>query len=718
MRQRFVLLFMLISLLSGLLIGISSAQGTSAQEVDTSAAFPQAFTAYSCSFDRNSNRAQIQVIYMNANGQRVPRGDFRAISVTQIDTDETLPSRDIEITPLATRSPMRLMIVLDVTETVPLLEIKQALVENLIPGLLPEDQVALVTFGAAVGEPSPFFTDKNRLVNEFLLDLDIERGNNRVYDALLQSVDMLDNFPASERRTILMLTDSGQRVDEQASVDEIIRLSQASGIQIFPIGFYTRDTPDVEILQRIAYETDGFGWFYEDTENSRSSIQSNVASFLNDFHVALNSEMRVDVLAPVPSAAVSGLAQYRLAVVQASEQQGFETTIDCPVDELNHSITFAGDTFSHITPDPLTVDVNIESDLSAEAVQVRFFVDNQPVQTSASRTFVFQTSQAVPGLHEIRAQLLDRNDTVLTTTVDPITIYAQQAIDVAITSGSLEALDRAISMNIVTGTGINLNNVVVNLYAPDVAVPKELSRPSISDGRGSFTIRNLQADIVDFAPSAATGDIFQLRIEVPGSAPSEPPLAQPYVIDVPYVAPITLAAQQAQPLPRWVQILVNIRNEPRLMLFLITLALLLFNLLLFRAVRRLQIQKLIARPDKIELSESLMTVTVRSEDEKKSYPLTKKTMFVGRGETNDIILGNSEQLSRRHGVIMWRRGRWWYTNRKSDVQSVVEGRRVRGMKLFALEPITEIEFPDAVLIFHYGSQQNIEALFNTDLGDK
>jgi pSer/pThr/pTyr-binding forkhead associated (FHA) protein len=85
---------------------------------------------------------------------------------------------------------------------------------------------------------------------------------------------------------------------------------------------------------------------------------------------------------------------------------------------------------------------------------------------------------------------------------------------------------------------------------------------------------------------------------------------------------------------------------------------------------------------------------------------------------NDIELGASEQISRRHGVIMWRKGRWWYTNRKSDVSTIVEGKRIRGLKIIPLEPITEIDFGEAVLIFHYGTQQNIDTLFNTDLGEK
>lgn len=691
--------------------------GRPSSEIDTTSGLPQAFTAYACTFNRNDNRAQIQTIFMNANGRRVPRGDFRSITVVQTDTGDVVASRDVSITPLVTRLPMRMMLVLDITETIPLLEIKQAIIDNLIPNLLPEDEIAIITFGSGVSDPSPFFSDKNRLINEFVLDLEVESGNNRVYDALLQSVNILENFTSSERRTIVMVTDSGQRVDEQASVDEIIQRSQTSGIQIYPIGFYTLDRPDVDILRRIAFESNGFGWFYEDEENSRASIQRNVGTFFEEFTETLNSELQLTIDTPIPSAEISGLAQYRLSVVQ-SGARGFETTINCPVDELNHSISFAGETFNYVTKDPVTVAVNVESDLNADAVRVRFFVDNTPVQTSFSRSFVFQTSRQTPGQHEIRAQLLDRNDTVLTTTVDSVTVYAQQILNVSVTSGSFERLDRAINLNIVTGSVVNSDTVIIRLAAPDVAgapVPGELLRRNIEEGNASAAIPNLQANIQEFLPSAQTGDVFQLWIEVPGASPSDPPLADPYIIPVTYIAPDTPAV--AKPLPRWVRLAVNIRNEPFLLVSLISFGLLLLNSLLFRLVNRLRVQKVIARPDDIELSEALMSVTVRSEDEKKTHPLTKKTLFVGRGELNDIVLGTSEQISRRHGVIMWRKGRWLYTNRKSDVSAVVEGKRIRGMRIVVLEPITEIEFGDAVLIFHYGSQQNIESLFNTDLGE-
>ncbi|MDQ7033759.1 MAG: FHA domain-containing protein [Anaerolineae bacterium] len=741
MNKRYLFFIITISLVGGLLVGSIRAQdatptataesenpapdtqaaenapdvGRPSSDIDTTSGLPQAFTAYACTFNRNDNRAQIQTIFMNANGRRVPRGDFRSITVVQTDSGDVVASRDVSITPLVTRLPMRMMLVLDITETIPLLEIKQAIIDSLIPNLLPEDEIAVITFGSGVSDPSPFFSDKNRLINEFILDLDVQRGNNRVYDALLQSVNILENFTSSERRTILMITDSGQRVDEQASVDEIIQRSQASAIQIYPIGFYTRDRPDINILRRIAYESNGFGWFYEDEENSRASIQSNVATFLEDFTDALNSELRVDIDTPIPSAEISGLARYRLSVVQ-SGAQGFETTINCPVDELSHAISFAGDSFSYVTKDPVRLEVNVESDLNDDAVRVRFFVDNRPVQTDFNRSFVFQTSRQTPGQHEIRAQLLDRNDTVLATTVNSVTVYAQQTLDVSVTSGTFEDLARAIGLNVVVGTNINIDTILVNLYKPDSNEPRELRQSSIENGRAGVTLANLQADIQDFSPNAQTGDVFQLRIEVPGASPSDPPLADPYIIPVTYIAPDIPVV--AQPVPRWVQLSLNIRREPFLLVSLISLGLFVLNILLFRLVRRLRVQKVIARPDDVELSEALMSVTVHSDDEKKTHPLTKKTLFVGRGELNDIILGTSETISRRHGVIMWRKGRWWYTNRKSDVSAVVEGKRIRGMRIVALEPITEIEFgKDTVMIFHYGSQQNIESLFNTDLGE-
>jgi hypothetical protein len=740
MSKRLLFFTIMLSLVGGLLLGVVHAQDATPTpteqpvqasvggpaELDTTAGLPQAFTAYTCTFNRNDNRAQIQAIFMDANGRPVPRGDYRTITVTQTDTGELVSNRDVVITPIATRPPLRMIIVLDITASVPLLEVKQALVDSLIPNLLPQDEIALITFGATISDLTPFFSDKNRLINEFVLDLERETSNARVfvYNALLESVRTLENFSSGERRTILMLTDSGQRVDEQATVNEIIERSQLAGIQIYPIGFYsgtntTDSRPDVDILKQIAYQTNGFGWFYEAEEITRAGIQSSVSGFLVDFTQALNSELQVDVLTPVPSTQISGLAQYRLAVVQ-NAADGFETTVNCPVDELNHNIIFAGTARSYITPDPVTVEVNVETDLNPDAVRVRFFVDNEAVQTTTSRTFTFESARATPGQHTIMAQLLDRNDTVLATTIENITVYAQQVVDVAITSGSYDRLDLPINLRITIGEGINLENVQANLYEPDSNEPRPVGSGNIEQGVANIFIQNLQLEIESLKPTAANNDVFLLLIEVPGLSPSDPPFAAPYPIDVTYRAPEVIALIEAEerPLPGWVRLANNIRYEPYVMPTLIAFGLLLLNYLLYLRVMRLRVQKVISRPDSTELGETLMAVTVRSAGENKTYSLTKKTQFVGRGDTNDIELGTSEKISRRHGVIMWRKGRWWYTNRKPDVWAIVEGKRVRDMRIIGLEPITEIDFGDSVMIFHFGTQDNIDALFNTDLGGK
>jgi hypothetical protein len=336
-------------------------------------------------------------------------------------------------------------------------------------------------------------------------------------------------------------------------------------------------------------------------------------------------------------------------------------------------------------------------------------------QTSQSRTFTLETPLFDPGFLEVRAQLVDLDGEVLAETPDPITVYAQQKMDVTISGGTFEALSNPITLNVEVGPEINLNRIDTKLYVPGADAPYQVRDDSIQNGAATITIRDLQSLINEQVPSAKTGDVFQLRIEAPASSPGLPPLAEPYSINFEYVAPP--APPEPIPLPRFLQWLLAINANQTLLLTLITLALALFNIIMLIRVHRLRINRIIGNPDKIELSEQMMTVTVRQAEGKASYPLTKKTMTVGRGEVNDIDLGPSERVSRRHGVIVWRKGRWWYTNRKHNVWAIVEGKRIRGYGLVPLEAITEIEFPDAMMIFHSSAQQNVASLFSTDLGE-
>lgn len=151
------------------------------------------------------------------------------------------------------------------------------------------------------------------------------------------------------------------------------------------------------------------------------------------------------------------------------------------------------------------------------------------------------------------------------------------------------------------------------------------------------------------------------------------------------------------------------------MIVVLCVALFWLNVIAFQRVRRARIRRMIARADGYDLPNRLMAVTVYRDALKHTVTLTRKTMTIGRGSSNDINIGDDNKVSRQHGVIMWRRDDWYYTNRKPDVYVRIGGRRVRGYKLVRLEPVTEIEMGDARVFFHTNSQQDISELTRTNL---
>jgi FHA domain len=231
-----------------------------------------------------------------------------------------------------------------------------------------------------------------------------------------------------------------------------------------------------------------------------------------------------------------------------------------------------------------------------------------------------------------------------------------------------------------------------------------------SDGRAALEVDDIVGRIQSLYPDATAQDTFQVTASVSGVSPDDPKLA--YSNDL--VIGIAAPAQAAEQVPAALAV------NPPLNLGLavpvgVSLLLLLVNYLLIRAVGRKRVQRLMNNPDETELSPQLMTLTVHRGDTRQPYTLTKKTMYIGRGSSNDINLGDDPSISRQHGVVMWRRKGWYYSNRKGPVMTRINGKRYRGLIFYRLEPVTEIEIGHTLLLFHANTQQDISDFIKTNL---
>lgn len=664
--------------------------------------------AYRCDFVRASNSEQIRATITGADGRPIPRDNYR-LSVVQIANGELVSPDLVRVNVVEQRAPIQLVIVMDVTETMPLLEIKQLLANTLAPNLLVEDEAALITFASGVSQTSPYVRDKNLLINDYIVDLERESGDNRIYDAIAQAIDSLEQRSPLSRRVVLVLTDSGRRSDNQADVDAIIASAQQSNIQVFPIGFFTRDRPDVADLERIAIGTGGYSWMYTNPEYVRSSVQSAVDGFLRGFLVTLNNEILIDVAtAPIVSPE-TGLGGFEIALVLQSNI--LNDRIFCPVEELSHSISLVNSQFNLTTSDPFDVLVSYDTDLAPSEVTVAFWVDDRLVQNSGSSVFTFDTATYDPGRHTIYAQLLDRQNNVLATTQDQINVYAQQLLRIDVTDGSLVAIDQPITFEVNADPEVTMPSVTFALRDPEnEALSYPLGTAPLLNGRARLRLNNIQQSIAQILPAVTEQQAVTMLITVPASSPSNPPLALPIELTFAYTPPPPVAPAFTLP-----SFLFPTFNRDQLN-WLAIIALSITNILMLLRVRRMRIIKSINRPDKSELGDRLMSVTMTSDNGKRTVPLTKKTLFVGRGSSNDIDLGDSPRISRKHGAILWRKGRWWYANRKGDSRSVVDGKTLKGYQLVPLEPVTEIQIADVTLVFHSSAQQDIAVMLSTDLG--
>jgi len=661
------------------------------------------FVAYQCSFQAATNSVEIRAVLVGADGRPLTPGSY-AVTATTTGSAEPLPPVQVSVVPQAARPPLQMVIVLDITDTVPITNIVNAISGHLAPQLNPQDEAALITFSEEISPVTQFYTDKNRLINEHMTDLLTLEGDNRLYDAIIEAMGAFP-FNSPAREVVLVLTDSGRREIPQAADEAVIARAVRDNIQVYPIGFYSRDTTDDASLQTIANGTGGYAWLYRDRRNTRASIESAVNGFLDDLVRTLNGEIVIAVGVNGLTPDASGRVALDLSV-QSPNEALLSDPISCPYQVLAHSINFV-DSFNEAAPVTGKVDigVSVQSDLGTEATRVVFRLNNDVVQNSDNPVYTFDAAGLFPGFYTVGAQLWDQANNTLASTATAIRLYAQQTLQLTLTNTDTALLSGPVTVQMLGNPAFILPDAQITI-APvgQAAQVYPLGRASFgADGRAALDIPDMSAAVVALFPAFTPEDRYQISAVVPGVSPGDPPLATSNTVPVSVALPVAEVAP-AEP-PRIDQ------SVP----ILLALGLLALNILLFRAVGRKRVGRVINFPDDLELSPQLMTITVHRDGVKQPHTLTKKTVYIGRGSSNDINLGDDPNISRQHGVVMWRKGEWYYSNRKRPVVTRINGRRYRGLKLYRLRPVTELEIGGATLIFHSNAQQDISDFIKTNL---
>jgi len=674
------------------------------------------FHPYNCTFDKETNSVAINAVLHGRDGFPVARERYN-LTVTEASTLTEVNTTQVTITQVPERQPMQIILLLDVTDTVPVENVVSAVISDLMPRLLPADEVALVTFSQEISPRTQFYTDKGRLVNEHMIDLLPLDGDNRVYDGLFQSIQ---EFPLSDgrRQMILLLTDSGRRDVEQVSVQEIISSADRANLQIYTIGYYTRDVPDIPDLIEIATGTSGYSWFYTDLPNTRASIQRSVAGYLEDFIETANSEVIISVDMQNVQTTSTDFVTFDL-LIETNDNDVMLDTITCPLERLTHSITFVDDVQQATVNGILDIGVTVKSDLADNENVIVFRANNDVVQDNDSAVYRFDANQLQPGFYNVGAQLLDLNGNVLATTPYTIQLYAQQTMNLTTIPESTTDLQGELTLILNTSAEYEIAPAQFYLAPagePDAQRAINPQAAAFNNGVATYTISDVQGLVLRLFPDKPTGTVFAISAEVPGISPTDPIQA---TVREPIAISVDPPAPTAEPPPSIVPE-IDIPEETQQQLSVaipigVGLFLLLVNYLLYRAVGRARIRRLLAFPDAYELSTQVMRVTVRRQGIQQAHPLTKKTITIGRGSTNDINLGDDPNISRQHAVIVWRKQGWYFSNRKHRVKSSVNGKAKTGYVWVKLEPITEIVIGNTLLVFHSNTQTDLSEFIKTNI---
>jgi hypothetical protein len=662
------------------------------------------FLAYTCTFNGGTGLAEVHAAVTGPDGLPLNSQTY-TLDITN-SAGESLPSDAASVSAITERPPVRIILVMDTTSTVPINEVRNAIRDHLLPRLALQDEMALLQFDTTIAPMTQFYTDKNALYNEHIADIQLREGDNRLYDALLQAVTLTQpNSPT--RQVILLLTDSRRGATAQAPQSDIITRAQASKTQIFAIGFEYEDTPDQDELFAIADGTDGRGWVYAG-ERTRSLVEQAIGTSLESFVTALNTEVTISVNIAGQTPDESGLVPLNVSLLPTGGGAALTDTVSCPTTEpapegtqsveptRNFSIAFANIVNNLVVNEPLNVEVSAQPEDIPLELRFVFWLDDEMDDQFPDGIYILDTSSLAPGNHTLRAQLRDGADNVVAST-PTVNLYVQRELQLSLAGASTTNLSGPVQFNAAGANGLpSVEFVAASAANPTVTQPLGTVQVA-EDGTAALPVSNIQQEAQRLFPNQETWEL-QVTARAPGENGAQP-------LAVSNTLPITVAAvAQAAALPTGLFLPLGL-----------SLVLVVLNYGLLRQIRNARIRRFIDSPGSEELGPELMSITVNRAGMKQTYTLTKKTMFVGRGSGNDISLEDDSNVSRQHGVILWRRGRWWFANRKPKVKTKIDGKLYRGYARRKLQPMSEIQIGDFQLVFHSNAQRDMSDLIKTNL---
>ncbi|MBZ0299439.1 MAG: FHA domain-containing protein [Anaerolineae bacterium] len=683
---------------------------------------------YGCTFDEASNTVQVRADLTDRDGKPM---FVDSVSVTNLE----LPEGSVTFQRAESREPVRTIVVIDTTRSwsMPVESMRDTLQDKMsaFPVL---DELALVTFNdrssPLLGPPT---IEKIAVIDQYrdriTVGGDPQAGIAALYDGILTA--LRDGFDPSStlRRVVLVLTDSAQRdKNSDVTLRDVVERAQSVQAQVYVIAFDTiEDTPDFDSLLQITNATGGYLWSYgrnPGEDKSAATLLDRLSGFLDNFRDALNSEyvisVNADVLEPDPDTLKVPLD---ISVTTTGREISLGA-FDCVVPRTNYTIAFANVSDNQFVPldqQPLVVSTTIDPPLAEDQREIRLFLNGNTRIFGNTLSLDDPTVQGalLPSNNSLRVALLEAGDTEASPlAVAEVTgINFQRQLSLSI-EGAPEAVsgpttfvaavngDFAVPDNRVVRFGIRADGGEYQRLLP--------TSPDLIDGEAQLTIPDINARVTElFGADAANLEVIAY---IDGSAPDgsdalfvSAPL--PLALGEAQAAPVATAAATAE--PGGTAVTPVAATSPLVIPLAAAGVLLILDLILMGQIRTARVKRLVKYPDDRELPQNMLRVTISREGRHQTYTLTKQTMSVGRGSSNDINLSDDTNISREHGVIIWRRGRWYYTHRKGQARSLIGGKFMRGFRMRELHDNTQMQIGDYTLICHYDTDADPDSLLKT-----
>jgi hypothetical protein len=683
---------------------------------------------YGCKFDEDSGQAQIRLALINRDGQPL---NPSAWQVRSAGSDEALPADTITLEPVEQRAPARVILVVDTTFQYPSEALREVLENQMLlpPYLFPTDELGLVKFdvdAAVLGTPS---TDKGQLFNlhgDKLTSLRQQEANTAVlYEGIFSALDSNSNVdPAQQRLVILVFTDSQHSTTQSpVTLDQVIRRAQELRAQVFPILFdnFGDQDPDPAAMQQLANATGGHVWSTStapEADRSLDAFKTQMTQFLTAADMAVNAEYVLSIPGELLEPDENQVAQVAITLTSGVDELPLPVQ-NCDVLLSQHAIilgTVSPDSKLVPVDGSLTVNYAIEPPpADDDNLEIRLFMNGRSLpgqQLSAGDQFQLSLtdvqSALQAGANTLQIELY-REDERIAEAVEVRDVRFQRPLTLCVLQADECVPDATVSGATTFQVGIegdagDAANAVVRFRARvDGGEYQAFGTDELAAGSADFIVPNINTEVTNLFGEEEISDL-EIVAFIGDSG-----LERADFVSAPL--PVTLGTPEVTVTPA-----ATTSNLPMLLLpFGIAGVLAIVDLLLLRQIGKARVKRLIRYPDALIMPDNPLKITAQRDGNSQTFVLTKRTMNVGRGTANEINLSDDTNVSREHGVVMFRRGRWYYANRKPKIRATVDKKNLRGYQMRELKDRTQMQLGDYVLVCHYGDVEDLSALAETQL---